>query len=103
MAARRRALPLLVAALALAGCALESPPKPDEIRSQALANVAVPGDYVARGGAEGAVADDWVAAFDDVELTMLVDEALRYNADLQAAAARVELAAAYAKLAGAAI
>jgi NodT family efflux transporter outer membrane factor (OMF) lipoprotein len=104
MAARRRALPLLVAAaLALAGCALESPPKPDAIRSQSLANVAIPRAWTAGGGATGAVADDWVAAFDDVELTMLVDEALNYNADLQLAAARVELAAAYAKLAGAAI
>lgn len=100
---RRRLPPLVLVALALVGCALDSPPKPDDLRTESLANVAVPGAYYAGSGAAGAVADDWVAAFDDVELTMLVDEALRYNADLQAAAARVELAAAYAKLAGSAI
>lgn len=101
--ARSRRLPLVLAALALAGCALESPPKPDEIRATALPNVAVPGAYTAQGGAPGTVRDDWVASFGDAGLDALVREALAYNTDLRVAAARVEQSAAYAKLAGAAI
>lgn len=100
---RRRSLPPLVIALAVAGCALQAPPKPDELRSQSLPNLSVPGAYRSPGGARGAFADDWVAAFDDAELTALVSEALAYNSDLRVAAARVEQSAAYAKLAGAAI
>jgi NodT family efflux transporter outer membrane factor (OMF) lipoprotein len=45
------------------------------------------------------VADRWLASFDDPALTALVAEALLYNADLQVAAARVEQAAGYVKVA----
>lgn len=100
---RRFVLPALVAMAALAGCALESPPKPDEIRAQSLQNVAVPPAYAAKGGAPGAVGDGWLATFADPQLDALVREALAYNVDLAVAAARVEQAAAYAKLAGSAI
>ena len=54
----------------------------------------------ARGDA-GAVADGWLASFNDPRLDALVDEALAYNADLRIAAARVEQAAGYVKAAGA--
>ena len=54
---RRYALPVLFAMATLAGCALESPPKPDEIRAQALPHVAIPPAYTAKGGAVGAVGD----------------------------------------------
>lgn len=101
--ARRRPLTLALVALALAGCALESPPKPDEIRAEALPNLAVPDAFSSPGGAQRAVEDNWVASFDDAMLDALVAEAIAYNADLRVAAARVELSAAYAKLAGAAI
>jgi outer membrane protein TolC len=100
---RRFVLPALVAMAALAGCALESPPKPDEIRAQSLQNVAVPPAYAAKGGAPGVVGDGWLATFADPQLDALVREALTYNVDLAVAAARVEQAAAYAKLAGSAI
>jgi NodT family efflux transporter outer membrane factor (OMF) lipoprotein len=92
----------LIVALALAGCALESPPKPDEIRSQSLPNLKAPTAWTA-GGAPATVRDDWVATLGDPQLDSLVREALAYNSDLRVAAARVEQAAAYAKLAGAAI
>lgn len=95
----------LVAA-ALAGCSLPSPPKPDEIRAQALPNVAVPPSWTAAAvspAAPGVLADDWLATFGNPQLSALVREALAYNADLGVAAARVEQSAAYAKLAGATI
>jgi len=47
------------------------------------------------------VRNDWLASFADPQLEALVTEALTYNADLRAAAARVEQAAGYVKVAGA--
>ena len=44
--------------------------------------------------------DDWLATFSDVRLEELVAEAIQYNADLRAAAARAEQAAAYVRAAG---
>lgn len=93
-----------LAVAALAGCALAPPPKPEEIRAQALPHFAAPPAFPAVPGvAAGAVRDDWVATFGDAQLDALVREALAYNTDLALAAARVEQAAAYAKLAGSAI
>jgi len=100
---RAHALTMIVAAATLAACALQSPPKRDEIKAQALPNLTLPQAWVARGGSPGAVADDWIASFRDPELDALVREALLYNADLMVAAARVEQAAGYAKAAGATI
>ena len=97
---RLRTLLTSIVAAALAGCALESPPRPDEIRAQSLPNVAIPPAYTAAGGAPGAVNDGWLARFADPQLDALVHEALAYNVDLAVAAARVEQAAAYAKLSG---
>lgn len=104
----------LIAALALAGCALESPPKPDKLRAQSLPNVGVPAQWAVRGqasgtvgaaavAASGAVGDHWLASLGDPQLDALVREALAYNTDLHVAAARVEQAAGYAKLAGGSI
>ena len=90
-------------AIVLAGCALQAPPKPEEIRSQALPNLTLPAAYTARGGAPGVIADNWLATFGDPQLDALVREALLYNTDLRVAAGRVEQAAAYARLAGAGI
>jgi len=99
---RPLALPMLVAAVA-AGCALQAPPKPDEIKGQALPNLTLPQAWTATGGAARPVEDDWIATFRDPELDALVREALAYNPDLLVAAARVEQAAGYAKAAGATI
>jgi len=96
-------LALLLASTALAGCALQAPPRPDEIRAQSLPNVSVPGTWTAQGGTPGAVGDHWLASFGDAQLDLLVKEALAFNTDLRIAAARVEQAAGYAKLAGSTI
>jgi NodT family efflux transporter outer membrane factor (OMF) lipoprotein len=97
---------LVAAAAALAGCALPPAPTADEIRAQSVPRVTPPSAWTGSPtppGAPGAVADHWLATFGDAQLDTLVREALRYNTDLSLAAARVEQAAAYAKLSGSAI
>jgi NodT family efflux transporter outer membrane factor (OMF) lipoprotein len=86
---------------ALAGCALNAPPAPDGFRPQALPNLTVPQQWAETGGAPGAVESGWLATFNDERLGALVREAIEYNPDLRAAAARVEQAQAYVKAAGA--
>lgn len=87
---------------ALAGCALTQPPASGELQKQALTNVAVPGAWKA-GGGDGPVAERWLTTFNDPALSALVDEALKYNADLQTSAARVERAAGFLKIASASL
>ena len=55
------------------------------------------------GGTEAPVAERWLASFNDPALTALVEEALKYNADLQTSAARVERAAGFLKVASASL
>jgi NodT family efflux transporter outer membrane factor (OMF) lipoprotein len=93
----------IAVAAALAGCALDAPPRPDEIQSQSIPNVKVPAAWASSGGAGGEVGDNWLASFRDAQLDALVREALAYNTDLRVAAARVEQAAGFAKLAGSAV
>jgi NodT family efflux transporter outer membrane factor (OMF) lipoprotein len=97
-------------AAAIAGCALAPPPTTAELQKEALPHTVVPtawkagGAVAAPGGGMAApVADRWLASFDDPTLSALVDEALGYNADLQVAAARVEQAAGYVKVANASL
>ena len=99
-----RALRPLVAtavAAALAGCALKAPPPREEVAAQALPNVRLQESWAAGIAGPVAVADRWLASFNDPQLDALVAEALTYNADLRVAAARVEQAAAYVRLSGA--
>ena len=86
---------------ALSGCALKAPPKADDIRPQALPNLTVPAQWAEKGGAAGAVVNGWLGEFKDPNLDTLVREAIAHNPDLRVAAARVEQAAGYVKLAGA--
>ncbi|MEO8506377.1 MAG: TolC family protein [Betaproteobacteria bacterium] len=98
-----RKLLAVAAAVALAGCALKPPPTTDELRRDALPHTNVPPTWKAPGGAAAPVADRWLASFDDPALSALVVEALMYNADLQAAAARVEQASGYVAVASGSI
>ena len=100
---RRYAAAAVLSITMLCGCALQSPPRPDEIRGQSLANFRPASTWTAAPAETGLLRDDWLKAFNDPQLDALVREALAYNADLMVAAARVEQAAAYAKLAGAQI
>jgi NodT family efflux transporter outer membrane factor (OMF) lipoprotein len=98
MSARNMTLAVAVLA-ALAGCALKPSPKPEEIRPQAMQNVAVPGQWAIEGAATSPVAGNWLATFDDARLQALVTEAIAYNPDLRVAAARVEVASEYVNIA----
>jgi len=85
------------------GCALNPPPTTSELQKDALPHTAVPAVWKAAGGTPAPVADHWLVSFNDLALSALVDEALVYNADLQVAAARVEQAAGYVKVASGAL
>ncbi len=98
-----RILLAVTLAAGLAGCALNPPPSTGELQQRALPHTAVPAAWKASGGAVAPVADRWLASFNDPALSALVDEALVYNADLQVAAARVEQAAGYVKVASASL
>lgn len=93
----------VVSAFGLVGCLLKSPPSASEIRDETLVHAPNPPRWTAAGAAEGEVIDGWLATFADPALDALVREALEHNADLRVAAARVEQAAGYARVAGAAI
>lgn len=97
-----RSLCAVSVAAALAGCVLTPPPAGGELQQQAMANTTVPAAWKA-GGADAPVAERWLASFNDPALTALVEEALKYNADLQASAARVERAAGFLKVASASL
>jgi NodT family efflux transporter outer membrane factor (OMF) lipoprotein len=89
---RASALVCALAALA-AGCALQSPPSPADVRRDALPNTQLPARWKAGLTASAPPPAAWLASFDDPTLSALVAEALAYNADLKVAAARVEQAA----------
>ena len=102
----RHVAPLLgavVLATALGGCAINAPPSTADLRREALPHASLPGNWKAAIAAPAPVADPWLASFNDPALSALVDEALRYNADLQVAAARVEQAAAIVDMASGAL
>lgn len=89
--------------VALAGCALKSPPPVADLQKEALPHTAVPSAFKASGGVAAPLAERWLASFNDEALSALVDEALNFNADLQGAALRVERAGGYLKVAGASL
>jgi NodT family efflux transporter outer membrane factor (OMF) lipoprotein len=105
MRARLIRLGIVAAAVAAAatGCAINPPPTTGELQKESLPHTAVPAAWKAGGGVAAPVADRWLASFDDPALSALVAEALAYNADLQVAAARVDQAAAYVKVANASL
>ena len=76
------------------------PPSTEELKDEELAHSPPPAEWTAGGAVPGSVQDDWLATFSDVRLEELVAEAIQYNADLRAAAARAEQAAAYVRAAG---
>jgi multidrug efflux system outer membrane protein len=91
---------LSLAVSLLAGCSLLTPPATEELRKDALPNVSVPQQWK-QPAEPGPVVDGGFGYFSDPALTALVQEALTYNADLRAGAARVEQARGYVTVAGA--
>ncbi|MEY2920433.1 MAG: Antibiotic efflux pump outer membrane protein ArpC [Pseudomonadota bacterium] len=98
MSTRNTTLSLLVVAM-LSACALQPAPKPADYSAEALAGVKPPGQWTAEGEAAGPVAGSWLATFADPRLDALVAEAMANNLDLKVAAARVQVASEYVKLA----
>jgi len=98
MSTRNTSLALAVLAM-LPACALEPPPKPADYRAEALAGVHPPAQWTAEGAAAESVAGAWLATFSDPRLDALVTEAMANNLDLKVAAARVQVASEYVKLA----
>jgi len=94
---------VFAAAALLAGCALKSPPPPDEVRQEALGGMAVRDPWKAAATSSAAVQDNWLATFEDSQLDALAAEGVARNLDLRVAAARVEQAAGYVNLAKAAL
>ena len=84
----RKPLIVLLAALSLAGCAVNQPVPPE---SDLPPPTATPAD--------NALLERWWVAFDDPVLSALIDEALAHNLDLEAALSRIELARAQVLLA----
>ena len=97
---RRSILLSLVFALALQGCALKREPAATELGPTTLPNLQVPAAWKAFDTGTNALENGWLRSFADPGLEALVDEALTYNTDLHAAAARVEQAAAGIRVAG---
>jgi len=100
-----RLLSVCVALLTLAtGCATKAPPTAAEIRQQSgtLTNMVLTNAWKA-GALPGAIADNWLATFDDARLNALVAEAMTNNPDLRVASTKVEQAAQYVEMAKAAL
>ncbi len=80
--------------LVLSGCAAVSP-------ASRIGEVSAPGAWAATREAKAGIDRYWVRKIGGTELGGLVEQAIGYNLDLEAAAARVERAGAEAKIAGA--
>lgn len=98
MRSRVPVIPLLVI-VGTQGCALAPEPGRNEIAGRALPDTHVPANWATPAGV-GAVENDWLRQFADPRLQALVADALKYNVNLREAAARVEGAAAYVRIAG---
>ena len=88
----RTLVPLAIAAL-LTACVADPPPAQD-VRREALPNIALDRQWAAAAGVSAdTVQQEWLRTFNDPQLDALVQEALAHNPDLRVAGARVEQAA----------
>ena len=79
--------------VAASACAVKDPPPAaDALRSVLPSTTVMPAAWKATPVTPGIVVTDWVKTFGDVQLEALVDEGLRNNLDLQAAAFRIDVA-----------
>ncbi len=90
--------------MVLCGCSVKEPEPIQETAASALGEEAeLPklNFKAAADAAKGDVQDGWIGSFGDPKLSMLVDEAIDNNLNIQAAVARVDAAAGYATQASA--
>jgi NodT family efflux transporter outer membrane factor (OMF) lipoprotein len=79
--------------VAASACAVKQPPPAaDALRTVLPSTTAMPDAWKAMPVTPGVVVSDWVKTFGDEQLEALVDEGLRNNLDLQAAASRIDVA-----------
>ena len=97
MARRSRSVPLAVAAALASACVTALPVERPEIQ------VPIPPEWTAADVPGGVVAPEWWTDFGDDELSAAIETALVRNLDLRAAAARLEQAAADARVASSAL
>src|SRR5262245_1512670 len=86
-----------------AACRVKNPPTPVAIQEDGMSHVALPSAWGGKPGTASSPDQNWILTFNDNQLNVLVAEALAYNPDMNVAAARIEQARLYAKLAGAAL
>ena len=94
----KKSLLLALPVAMLAGCALQTPPKGEDLRQQTVPSLEGRAGW-ANPTSGAAVTDGWLAAFDDAELQRLVREAIAHNGDLRLAEARVQQAQALVAIA----
>ena len=79
--------------LLLAGCAVKRPPSTPQLVKDALpATTTIPDTWSNKGTLQSPVVKGWIKSFQDPQLEVLVDEALKNNLDLKAAATRINVA-----------
>ncbi len=95
----------MACAALLAGCITpKDPPSLEEIHKQSDTLTRIPlADPWKAGATAGPITDNWIASFNDPQLSALVTEAMANNTDLRISAVRVETAAQYVELAKAAL
>ena len=72
---------LALAGLWLHGCALSTPPERSEVLARALPTTEIPDDWQQADSLAGEVGNNWLASFNDPQLTQIVAEALANNPD----------------------
>ncbi len=92
-----RAVPLVAAVMLGSGCVTALPVDRPELR------IPIPGEWTAADVPAGEVGPDWWTDFGDGELSAAIETVLERNLDLRAAAARLEQAAADARIASGAL
>jgi NodT family efflux transporter outer membrane factor (OMF) lipoprotein len=99
-----RVLLSIAAVVSVSSCAVAPPPPAEEVRKQALPNIALDGTWRADPSVSTQlVQDDWVRTFNDPALDALVREAITNNPDLRVAAVRVQQAGQYLVIAHSAL
>ena len=92
---------LALAGLWLHGCALSTPPERSEVLARALPTTQIPDAWQQADSLAGEVGNNWLASFNDPQLTQIVAEALANNPDLRQSAGRVLVVAQSINLANA--
>jgi outer membrane protein, multidrug efflux system len=88
------ALSFAIPLLFLDGCAVKKPPVPSQVVKNSLpTTTTIPENWTSPAESSAPVETGWLKSFNDPQMEAIVDEALKNNRDLQAAATRIVVAA----------